>query len=157
LIAPSIRSRTCLPYFRSVFIRAGSSGLIDLVPLANGRGDEMKTSIRIFLFSLGAALIGFWPAGAGRKQSRSRGAGLARPEAFLGLRPEARGGPRRNGQANPQMPAGDRTGAGCGVAGRRGAIRRRRRAWLHSRSLPGSPPTGRSQASIATPTEFPSA
>ena len=45
----------------------------------------MKTSIRIF--SLGAALIGFWPAGAGAQTDPLARCGLASPGSILGLAP----------------------------------------------------------------------
>jgi hypothetical protein len=47
----------------------------------------MKTSIRISLFSLGAALVGFWPAGAGAQVSALQRCALASPGSLLGLAP----------------------------------------------------------------------
>jgi hypothetical protein len=49
----------------------------------------MKTSIRIFLFSVGTALIGFWPAGAGANAQTDRlvRCALASPRSLLGLAP----------------------------------------------------------------------
>jgi hypothetical protein len=47
----------------------------------------MKASIRIFLFSVGTALIGFWPAGAGAQTDALARCGLASPGGILGLAP----------------------------------------------------------------------
>jgi len=47
----------------------------------------MKTSIRISLFSLAAALIGFWPAGAGAQTDPLVRCGLGSPGHLLGLAP----------------------------------------------------------------------
>ena len=47
----------------------------------------MKTSIRISLFSLAAALIGFWPAGAGAQTDPLVRCGLGSPGSLLGLAP----------------------------------------------------------------------
>jgi hypothetical protein len=47
----------------------------------------MKTSIKISLFSLGAALIGFWPAGANAQGDRLVRCGLVSPRSLLGLAP----------------------------------------------------------------------
>ena len=78
----------------------------------------MKTSIRIFLFSLGTALIGFWPAGAGAQTNALARYGLGSPGGILGLAP---GGPAARAamikrtikclQATGQLPA---TGAPAG-------------------------------------------
>jgi hypothetical protein len=55
--------------------------------LADGREDEMKTILKISLFSLGAALIGFWPGGAGAQIGAPGRCGLASPGGILGLAP----------------------------------------------------------------------
>jgi hypothetical protein len=49
----------------------------------------MKTSIRIFLFSLGTALVGFWPGGAELNAPTDRlvRCGLVSPRSLLGLVP----------------------------------------------------------------------
>ena len=47
----------------------------------------MKTILKISLFSLGAALIGFWPGGAGAQIGAPGRCGLASPGGILGLAP----------------------------------------------------------------------
>jgi hypothetical protein len=53
----------------------------------------MKTNIRISLFSLGAALIGFWPAGAEANAQTDRlvRCGLVSPKSLFGLAPSGPG------------------------------------------------------------------
>jgi hypothetical protein len=81
----------------------------------------MKTINRIFLFSLGAALIGFWPGGADAQVGAPGPCGLGSPGSILGLAP---GGVRAPAamvkrtlkclQATGQAPAA----ASAGVGGR---------------------------------------
>ena len=47
----------------------------------------MKTTLRISLFSIGAALIGFWPGGANAQVSGLWRCGVASPGSVLGLAP----------------------------------------------------------------------
>jgi hypothetical protein len=68
----------------TVFTAPGRSGLIDRGLLGQWQEGEMKTSIRIFLCSLGAALIGFWPAGADAQTGALVRCGLASPGSILG-------------------------------------------------------------------------
>jgi uncharacterized membrane protein len=56
-------------------------------PLPDGREDEMKTMVKIFSFSLWAALVGFWPGGADAQVGARGPCGLASTGVIPGLAP----------------------------------------------------------------------